>query len=149
MALLDRFKKKEKKEAPAKQKEIKEKKPVLEEVALDKKKETTKPAKKVSRKVTPQVYQIIREPHITEKATWLTDQNKYVFKIYPKANKVEVKKAVEALYGVKVEKVHIVHLAPKKRRLGRYEGWRQGLKKGFKKAIVTLKQGEKIELLPR
>jgi large subunit ribosomal protein L23 len=149
MSLLDRFKKKEKKEAPAKEKEIKEEKPVLEEVVLDKKKETTKPAKKVSRKVAPQVYQIIKEPHITEKATFLTDQNKYVFKIMPRANKIEVKKAIEALYGVKVEKVNIVHSAPKKRRLGRHEGWRQGLRKGFKKAIVTLKQGEKIELLPR
>ena len=96
-----------------------------------------------------QVYQIIKEPHITEKAGILSEKNKYVFKVYPKANKVEVKKAIESLYGVKVRKVHMVHTAPKKRRLGRHQGWRQGLKKGFKKAIVSLKEGDKIELLPR
>jgi len=43
----------------------------------------------------------------------------------------------------------MVHTAPKKRRLGRHQGWRHGLKKGFKKTIVTLKKGDKIELLPR
>ncbi len=146
MALLDRFKKKEKKE----------KKPIKEGLVLDKKEDSPsneagkpKTVKKSVRKTPAGVYQIIREPHITEKATWLIDQNKYVFKVYPKANKVEVKKAIEALYRVKVEKVHIVHSAPKRRRLGRYQGWRGGLKKGFKKAIVTLKQGEKIELLAR
>jgi len=139
MALLDRFKKKEKKE----------KKPIKEGPVLDKKEEKPKAVKKNVRKTPAGVYQIIREPHITEKATWLVDQNKYVFKVYPKANKVEVKKAIEALYGVKVEKVHMIHSAPKRRRLGRYQGWRGGLKKGFKKAIVTLKQGEKIELLAR
>jgi len=95
------------------------------------------------------IYKIIKEPHITEKAGILADQNKYVFKVYPRANKVEVKKAIEALYRVKVDKVHMVHSAPKKRRLGRHQGWRQGLKKGFKKAIVSLKKGDKIELLPR
>ncbi len=139
MALLDRFKKKEKKE----------KKPIKQGPVLDKKEEKPKAVKKNVRKTPAGVYQIIREPHITEKATWLVDQNKYVFKVYPKANKVEVKKAIEALYGVKVEKVHMIHSAPKRRRLGRYQGWRGGLKKGFKKAIVTLKQGEKIELLAR
>ena len=139
MALLDRFKKKEKKE----------KKPIKQGPVLEKKEEKPKAVKKNVRKTPAGVYQIIREPHITEKATWLVDQNKYVFKVYPKANKVEVKKAIEALYGVKVEKVHMIHSAPKRRRLGRYQGWRGGLKKGFKKAIVTLKQGEKIELLAR
>ncbi|MBU1289669.1 50S ribosomal protein L23 [Patescibacteria group bacterium] len=92
-------------------------------------------------------YRVIKEPHITEKASYLGEQNKYAFKIYPKANKSEVKKAVEALYGTKVEKVNIIHSAPKKRRVGRSEGWRGGLKKGFKKAIVTLKKGEKIEIV--
>jgi large subunit ribosomal protein L23 len=146
MSLLDKFKKKTKKiEAEEKVKKVEQRK--TEEETREKIREE-KP-RRVVKKKNVEIYQIIKEPHITEKATWLTDQNKYIFKIYPKANKVEVKKAVEALYGVRVEKVHIVHLAPKKRRLGRYEGWRQGLKKGFKKAIVTLKQGEKIELLPR
>jgi len=104
---------------------------------------------KVVGKKVPQAYRIIKEPHITEKANFLADQNKYVFKVFSKSNKVEIKKIIEALYGVKVEKVHLIHSAPKKRRLGRSEGWRHGLKRGFKKAIVTLAKGEKIELLPK
>lgn len=124
---------------------------------LNKKKEEikkdSKPAKqpviKGSKEQLIQAYQIIKEPHITEKASFLAEQNKYVFKVFKQANKVEVKKAVEVLYGVKVESVNMIHLAAKRRRLGRHEGWRQGLKKGFKKAVVTLKQGDKIELLPR
>jgi len=127
MALLNKFKKKERPEE--------EEKVVVE--------------KKVAPKQMPGAYRIIREPHITEKATFLADQNKYVFKVSSAANKVEIKKIIEALYEVKVEKVHLIHSAPKRRRLGRSQGWRHGLKKGFKKAIVTLAQGEKIELLPK
>lgn len=127
MALLDKFKKKEK---PEKEKKI-------EKVAVD---------RKVIKEQVPGAYRIIRKPHITEKATFLAGQNKYIFKVSSEANKVEVKKIIEALYGVKVEKVNLIHMAPKKRRLGRTEGWRHGLKKGFKKAIATLAKGEKIEL---
>lgn len=114
----------------------------------EKKSEPIKPVKITSAK-NVQIYSILKESHITEKAGILAEQGKYVFKIYPRTNKIEIKKAVESLYKVKVEKVHIVHTAPKKRRLGRRQGWRRGLKKGFKKAIVTLKKGEQIELLPR
>lgn len=113
------------------------------------KEQVTQPIVKGSKEQLIQAYRVIKEPHITEKANFLAEQNKYVFKVFKQANKVEVKKAVEALYGVKVERVHMIHSAAKRRRLGRHEGWRQGLKKGFKKAVVTLKQGDKIELLPR
>jgi len=126
----------------------KKKKPEKEETKKDTK-QTTQPIIKSSKEQLIHAYQVIKEPHITEKANFLAEQNKYVFKVFKQANKVEVKKAVEALYGVKVERVHMIHLAAKRRRLGRHEGWRQGLKKGFKKAVVTLKQGDKIELLPR
>jgi len=95
------------------------------------------------------IYRSIQSAHITEKAGTLTEQNKYVFKVYSRTNKPEIKKSIEALYGVKVEKIHIVHSMPKKMRLGRREGFKHGLKKGFKKAIVTLKEGDKIELSPR
>ena len=95
------------------------------------------------------VYKVIKEPHITERATDLITQNKYIFKVYPSANKDKIKRAVEALYQVKVEKVHIIHNPAKRRRLGKSEGWKSGLSKGFKKAIVTLSKGEKIELMPR
>jgi large subunit ribosomal protein L23 len=93
-------------------------------------------------------YEIIKSPHVTEKSTELGQKNKYVFKIYPYANKVEVRKAIEALYNVKVADVNIVHTPPKRRRLGRQEGWQGGLKQGYKKAIVTLKPGDKIEIIP-
>ena len=146
MALLDRFKKKIKKEEVQQIEKPEEKE--KEKADQNKKPKKEKPQKVVGQQV-PQAYRIIKEPHITEKASFLADQNKYVFKVSSKANKVEIKKIIGALYGVKVEKVHLIHSAPKKRRLGRTEGWRHGLKRGFKKAIVTLAKGEKIELLPK
>lgn len=84
-------------------------------------------------------------PHITEKATDLTEKNQYVFKIGQKVNKKEVKKAVEDLYKVKVLDVKIINIPAKKRRIGRTSGW----KKGYKKAIVRLKEGQKIETFPK
>lgn len=156
MSLLDRFKKTKKKETSSSKNGVVssvKKDKELEKKAL--KKESGKPAKKtqsakqgrIQKEQMYRVYDIIKEPHITEKAGYLAEQNKYVFKVYPKANKTEIKKAVEALYETKVKKVSILRVAPKKRRVGRTEGWRGGLKKGLKKAIVTLKEGEKIEII--
>ena len=156
MALLDKFRRKTKSLKDSlvsdRKKEVRkaEKPEKKERVVIAEGKEVKKEkSKKIIGKQVPGAYRIIKEPHITEKASFLADQNKYVFRVYPKANKVEIKKIIEALYGVKVKKVHLIHSAPKKRRLGRREGWRHGLKKGFKKAIVTLVKGEKIELLPK
>jgi len=112
-------------------------------------KKAPKESAKLSKKEKVDAYRFIQSAHITEKAGILTEQNKYVFRVYPKANKPEVKKSIESLYGVKVEQVRMVHCAPKKMRLGGKEGFKRGLKKGFKKAIVTLKEGDKIELSPR
>ncbi|MAF20743.1 MAG: 50S ribosomal protein L23 [Parcubacteria group bacterium] len=108
-----------------------------------------RPVRVVNKKQTVKAYQIIKQPHITEKATWLAEQNKHVFRVAAKTNKIEIKKAIEGLYRVKVDRVRIIHIAPKKRRLGRHQGYHQGLKQGFKKAIVTLKKGQKIELLAK
>lgn len=149
MSLLDRFRKTEKKEISSSKEgvvlDIKKDKKIKKKVL---KKEVSKSKTgSISKKQSYRVYDIIKEPHITEKASYLAEQNKYVFKVYPKANKTEIKKAVEALYKTKVEKVSIARIVPKKRRVGRTEGWRGGLKKGFKKAIVTLKEGEKIEII--
>ena len=155
MSLFNRFRKKTKKEKVEKiDKEKFEEKPKKEEPKEEPKEELKEePSKKVvpraDKEQTIRAYQMIQSPHITEKAGFLNEQNKYVFKVASKANKIEVKKAIEILYKVKVERVHMIHSAPKKRRLGRHEGWRGGLKKGFKKAVVTLKEGEKIEILPR
>lgn len=154
MSLLDKFKKK----APTQSRdpdskdigqELKTKSIKKDRPVLDNKKALNKPIRVVNKKQTLQAYKVIKGPHITEKATWLADQNKHVFKVYNSANKIEVKKAIETLYGVKVDNVRMIHSAPKKRRLGKHEGWRKGLKQGFKKAVVTLKKGQKIEVSPK
>lgn len=88
-------------------------------------------------------YKIIIEPIITEKSVNLSDEGKYTFKVDKKATKNEIKKAVEKLFKVQVEKVNIIKTKPKKVRKGRIEGQ----KGGFKKAIVTLKKGQKIDIL--
>jgi len=144
------FKKKKEKEEIKKTEPqpVKKEEKVTKAVAKEKASKTAKDLTGKSSKAVVRAYQIVKEPHITEKATFLNQQNKYVFKVYPSANKKEIKKAVETLYGVKVVKVHILHSAPKKRRLGRWDGWKNGLKRGYKKAIVTLKEGDKIEIVP-
>jgi len=87
----------------------------------------------------------IKTPHITEKAGDLAAKNLYVFKVWPRTNKLEIKKAVEKLYKVDVLSIRIINVLPKKRRLGRISGWT----KGYKKAIVKIKKDQKIEVLPR
>lgn len=99
----------------------------------------------VKKKVLRDAYKILKEPHISEKATILTDENQYVFKVYPRANKVEAKKAVENIYGVRVKDVNIINVHRKRRVLRGIEGF----KPGYKKAVVTLEKGEKIEIIPR
>lgn len=87
-------------------------------------------------------YQVILSPHITEKGTLMGKDNKYSFKIAAGANKTEVKKAIEGLYKVRVDRVNVSYLPSKSRQVGRFKGF----KLGFKKAIVTLKEGSKIDL---
>jgi len=99
----------------------------------------------IKEKESIKIYQILKAPHITEKTTNLAEKNQYVFKVWGKANKNEIKKAIENLYKVKVMDVKIINVPAKRRRLGRISGWR----KGYKKAIVRLKEGQKIEVLPR
>ena len=88
---------------------------------------------------------ILISPRITEKATAISQKNQYVFKVFPKANKTEIKKAIEDLYKVEVLDVKIINVPAKRRRLGRISGW----KKGYKKVIVRIKEGQKIGVLPR
>lgn len=158
MALLDRFKKgrKEEKKEPVKKEEVK----VAEKIKRDhpsgdhpegdkqinpieaEKKPATAVTKKTDKKEFSQVAaRILESPHVTEKAINLNQQNKYVFKIKAGANKNEVKKSIQELYGVKVENVNVLNIPRKKRRLGRSEGF----KTGFRKAVVTLAEGEKID----
>ena len=99
--------------------------------------------KKEGKKTSNGVYQILKSPHISEKATDLAEKGKYVFKVFPEANKTEIKKAIKSLYGVDVLSVNIIKIPPKKRRLGKISGF----KKGYKKAIIKIKKGQKIEIL--
>jgi len=88
-------------------------------------------------------YSIILRPVVTEKSMGEKElMNKVAFEVHPKANKQEIKSAVEKLFDVKVLKVNTVRVKGKKRRMGRVEG----KKKDWKKAIVTLAPGHRIEL---
>lgn len=87
--------------------------------------------------------EIIKAPVITEKSANL-GQNKgqYVFKVDSRSNKTEIKQAIEKLFNVKVEEIRTINVKPKKRRVGRYAG----LTNRTKKVIVTLAEGQSIEL---
>ena len=95
-----------------------------------------------SKKTSVFSYDIIREPHISEKATMLSDSNRYIFKVYPNTNKIEIRKEIEGIYGVDVLSVNIMKNPKKKRRLGKV----QGFKSGCIKAVVKIKEGQKIEI---
>ena len=88
--------------------------------------------------------QHIVSPHITEKETDLAVKNQYVFVVSPHANKGNIAQSVEKMYGVEVKSVRIVNVHAKKMRLGRI----QGITKGYKKAMVKLAEGQKIDILP-
>lgn len=85
---------------------------------------------------------VLVQPRVSEKAGHLASLNKYVFKVKTSANKIEVKKAVESAYKVRVTQVNMVVNRGKHRTYGRTSGKTSD----FKKAIVTLKKGDKIEL---
>lgn len=85
---------------------------------------------------------IIKAPIISEKSTTLRDtENKYVFSVDVRANKVQIKQAVEKIFNVKVESVNTVNVKPKKKRVGRFYGKTNRVKK----AIVKLSEGNSIE----
>jgi large subunit ribosomal protein L23 len=156
MSILDRIigKKEEKvQEAEKKSPEIKAEKKETEvkdgEKKLVEKKEKTIKAKKSKKEVAKRkvskreeniAHKILLENLISEKSTMLAAQNKYVFKVTKDAGKFQIKEAVEGYYGVQVVSVNTIKINPKKRIHGRTIGW----KKGFKKAVVTLREGDSI-----
>jgi large subunit ribosomal protein L23 len=88
------------------------------------------------------VYKIIKRPLITEKSSDKKSvENQVVFEVHPKANRAEIKKAVEKMFEVSVKKVNTINYAGKKKRMGRNLGRRPA----WKKAYVTLKENETIE----
>ncbi|MEK7160639.1 MAG: 50S ribosomal protein L23 [Patescibacteria group bacterium] len=143
MGLFDKFKK----DAPAASKPVKKKadKAVLAKTSALTEKIQIKKAM-VKKEFSQAAYQWLKKPLITEKALALTERvNQYVFQVAPSANKNEIKKAIQELYGVRVARVNISKVPGKKRRVGGHEGFRPG----FKKAIVTLPAEEKIEIISR
>ena len=84
----------------------------------------------------------IRSPIITEKATVLSEQNKTVFKVHSKANKKSIKKNIEKLFKVNVVKINIIN---QKTKVKMKQG-KKSYKSGYKKAIITLKKGQSIDL---
>ena len=85
---------------------------------------------------------IIIAPVITEKAAVEEQNGKYTFKVSTKANKTQIKQAIEKIFNVKVESVNTINVKPKKKRVGRYVGKTNRVKK----AIVKLSEGSSIEL---
>ncbi len=88
------------------------------------------------------LYEVLRRPLITEKSADLQSQSKYAFEVAGEANKPQIKQAVEKAFDVKVTAVNVMRVPGKTRRIGR----RQVLTSSWKKAIVTLKPGDKIKL---
>ena len=90
---------------------------------------------------------IIIKPIVTEKQTAITEKfpNRYGFRVSPDANKLEIKKAVEVMYGVNVESVNTMNYAGKKKSRYTKSGIINGKTSAFKKAIVTLKEGDTID----
>jgi large subunit ribosomal protein L23 len=87
-------------------------------------------------------YDILKAPIITEQSTKLIEsQNKYTFKVDRKANKVEIKKAIETIFNVTVLSVNTINVLPKFKRMGKHEGY----KSAYKKAVVKLAEGQKID----
>lgn len=85
-------------------------------------------------------YDIIIAPIITEKTAMMEQEGKYAFKVDHRANKTQIKQAIEKAFNVKVEKINTVNNHPKKKRVGRYTG----MTNKYKKAIVKLAEGSTI-----
>lgn len=140
MALLDRFRKPSApspKKVGAKTKQAPAKTPAKEKAAV------TEETQAVA--VSPRhllAYRLLRKPQVSEKAAHLTDRGTYVFQVPTDAEKVAIKKAVEAMYKVNVTAVRTMNYAGKTTQRGR----RPGARKDWKKALVTLKSGQKIDL---
>ncbi len=85
---------------------------------------------------------VIIKPVISEKSYSLVEQNRYTFIVNPKSNKTEIKRAIEEIYNVKVLSVNTLKIPKKPRRLGISMGY----KPGYKKAIITLREGDSIQI---
>ena len=86
--------------------------------------------------------EVLLAPVVSEKSYGLIEQRKYVFRVHPDAHRTQVRQAVEELFDVHVEGVNVLKVQPKPKRRGLIKG----VKPGWKKAIVQLREGESIEI---
>jgi large subunit ribosomal protein L23 len=90
------------------------------------------------------IFEVLLSPHVSEKATWIAeDHNQFVFRVARNATKLEVRKAVEQLFEVKVKSVQTLNVKGKTKNFGR----QQGKRTGWKKAYVSLEAGQDIDFL--
>ena len=89
-----------------------------------------------------EIHQVLIAPVVSEKSYSLIEDNKYSFRVHSKAHKTQIRQAVEELFDVKVEGVNIVKVQAKPKR----RGYHKGAKPGWKKAIVQLRAGDRIEI---
>jgi len=97
--------------------------------------------KKLERKYG-NAYRVLVKPLITEKATGLGVENKYIFAVEKKSNKIEIAKAIDEIYGIKPVSVNVINMKGKKSRYGKITGKR----KDWKKAIIELPKGKTIKI---
>ena len=90
-------------------------------------------------------YDVVKRPIITEKSMKLVESGKYTFEVDRRADKTEIKNAIEELFKVKVESVNVINGLKKEKRVGRYTGFLPAVTK----AIVTLEKGQKIEIFAK
>ena len=98
---------------------------------------------KEKNRVSEKAFRVLMSPVVTEKSTDASSRGVYTFKVAPGANKPEIKSAVQELYAVKVRRVNLVAV-PSKHRFSR---GKMGLYPGYKKALVFLEEGQKIEVI--
>ncbi|MEK7575511.1 MAG: 50S ribosomal protein L23 [Patescibacteria group bacterium] len=142
MAIFDIFKKRKEKERYENKRKTKGASEGVPEKIISDKKDAKEPEKKFNLSEKSIAPDVLIGPHITEKATFLNEGNVYVFEIKPKSNKIMVKQAIKELYGVAPKKIRIIN-SPSKTRFFRGQ---KGEKSGYKKAMVYLKEGDKIEV---
>ena len=88
------------------------------------------------------MYQVLKRPILTEKSDYQRDENQYVFEVDRRANKLQIREAIETLFDVRVDSVNTMMMKPKRRRLGRRL---ITTRPAWKKAVVTLAPGERIQ----
>ena len=135
MGLMDKITK----QAPAKKDEAEKK---TEKNIATKKEDGAKNNATGSGLSKAQAYDVLLHPCVTEKTTMQESMGQYTFSVALKANKVEIKKAIKALYGVTPSRVHVLHYDGKKRRFGKFTG--RGA--SYKKAVVFMPKGVTIDI---